>query len=243
MKRVLYILVSTFFSLNILFAFDIAANLEYIKSEITGKSYNLDSTTELNGLYYRYTNTMWFFYSKKYDYLLIHETGKPTVAQGAKQYKGSSSFDSIKIENLCVSFGNNISDDTTLDALANQKFCLRNDTMSALYEKFDDTNNLWFAYFPKYDYMLIHETGKNKVEDGAYQINSVSSYFGTIVMPKDQFGNYLNIIEIGVVNNNEESSSVSSSESSSTSGGSETAPSVDSNDSSLPVPPSTPSLN
>ncbi len=248
MKMIQNIIITLFAIASVINAYDIASNFSFIKNEIVNKSYHLDTQTEVNGLYFRYTDKMWFFYSKKYDYLLIHETGKPTVQEGAKQYTGSKSFDSIKIANLCVSFGNNISGDNTLNPLANKTFCLRANTMSALYEKFDTNHSLWFAYFPKYDYILIHETGKPTVQEGAYQVYNASSVFGGINMPKDMFGNYLNVLEIGSETSNNSSESNNSSAGSSSSEGNNSSAgssSSEGNNSStgLIFPPQVPDIN
>jgi hypothetical protein len=241
MKKIIIKFLIFFSVFNFLNGYDIKSNLDFVKNEILNKKYSLENKKEFNGIYFRYTDKMWFFYSTQYDYLLIHETGKEKVSEGAKQYINASKyFDSLEVKNLCVIFGNNTSGNSELNVLSNKKFCLNNTTVSALYEKFDTENNLWFAYFPKFDYMLIHETGKNKVSDGAYQIANVSSFLGKIIL--DSKNNNVLIGTIAENNTTTESNSTI-----------ETPPSVpnidinnttsENNESGLLLPPSVPNVN
>lgn len=155
--------------------------------------HQFDMSDSLSGMYKNYdtTNKKWFLYMPANNYLLVHETGKTTTALGAIQYNPTSVFASKpEMNNLSVIFPDKATSSTSEDiiALQNKTFEL-NSNLAGFYKEFDQTNKVWFLWMPANNYLLIHETGKNKVSDGAVVVNIANTFKDGINFLKDPFGN------------------------------------------------------
>lgn len=183
-------------SYSYLFAFEL--NDALVK--LAGQQFAMDGP--LSGMYKNYdtTNKKWVLYMPANNYLLVHETGKTTTALGAKQYSPTVSFLSKPtMENLSVVFPAKAVNESSADMLAlqNQTFSLSSN-LAGFYRNFDSTNKLWFVWMPANNYLLIHETGKNKTTDGAVVVNIANTFEGGINFVTDPFGNPVgNTIQFG----------------------------------------------
>lgn len=178
------------------FGFDIDDAL----AKLSGQQFQMDSA--LGGMYKNFdtTNKKWVLYMPTNNYLLVHETGKTTTVDGAKQFNPSTTFVSKPtMENLSVAFPTKATSVTDVDIvlLQNQTYSL-NSNLSGFYKNFDTTSKLWFLWMPVNNYLLIHETGKNKTADGAVVVNIANTFEGGISFVSDPFGNPVgNTIQFG----------------------------------------------
>ena len=250
-------------SLMLLLTSLLAIDKSAVIQELNCKTYSFNG--EMAGIYKYFNPTKkdWFLYMPKLNYLLVHETGKSKVSEGA-QTVAVTDFESLTA-NSNVAFGSYIGSNDRVAGLSNNTFNI-DDDMAGIYKYFDPTNKLWFLYMPKLNYLLVHETGKTSTADGAITID-VAEAFQEITVLKDPFGNTIGSIKFiaknGCTSNSsssmssESSSSTSSEASSSSSSTSSEASSSSSSESSsssssvsssssstgLETPPSVPDLN
>ena len=215
-----------------LFAIDVNS----VVNELSCKTYSMNGS--LAGIYKEFdtAESEWFLYMPSLNYLLIHKTGYNKVSDGAEVISPSD-FNSIKSQSI-IQFGDYIGSSVEASKLSNNSYNI-NGSLAGLYKEFDPSNKLWFLYMPKLNYLLVHETGKSKTTEGAIVIN-VQSYFSSIDVIEDPFGNVTGSIQFVPISGCTSSSEMSSSSDL------ETPPNVpnvgSSSSSSLETPPTTPTI-
>jgi len=162
-----------------------AIDKDSVVDKLSSQTYSIED--DLAGVYKLFdpASNLWFLYMPKLNYLLIHETGKNKVADGATSIPVTD-FTSIKVQNGAIVFGDYLGDDYRAELLANSSFTFDGE-MAGIYNKFDTQNDLWFLYMPKLNYLLVHETGKVTTAEGAITIDTSS--FQSIEVTRDPFGN------------------------------------------------------
>jgi hypothetical protein len=154
----------------------LAIDQESVVEQLSCKTFTTND--QLAGIY-KYVDASakdWALYMPETDYLLMHQTGKSTVAEGAIMIP-TSDFISISSVSPYV-FGEYTGDKTRANVLSNTTMKI-DDTMAGIYNQFDTQNKLWFFYMPQENYLLVHETGKTKIEDGAL-VMDMNTYFDNV---------------------------------------------------------------
>ena len=120
-----------------LFAFDLPS----AQSKLDNTTFKVNDSIAGVYKYFDSTQKLWFLYMPNLNYLLIHETGKATVAQGATIIDVSD-FSSISVNtNGSVSFGTYSGTDTNALSLSDNTYTI-DESMAGLYNYFDSSNKL-----------------------------------------------------------------------------------------------------
>lgn len=119
------------------------------------------------------------------NYLLVHETGKSSTADGAKTLDVTQ-FSTISYSGNTISFGAYSGSEAEGSAIQNQTYAVDDSSTAGFYHLYDETAGMWFFYMPSLNYLLIHETGKSSASDGATIYDTVEneidvSYSGNVV--------------------------------------------------------------
>ncbi len=144
-----------------------------VVEQLSCKTFTIND--QLAGIY-KYVNPTaedWALYMPQANYLLMHQTGKNTLAGGAEVIPAND-FTSITSTSPIV-FGEYTGDNARAGVLSNATMKI-DDSLAGIYNQFDPVNKVWFLYMPQNDYLLVHETGKTKVADGALVVDIASNF-------------------------------------------------------------------
>ncbi len=151
----------------------LAIDQETVVEDLSCKTFTTNDALAGVYKYYNAEAKDWALYLPEANYFLVHETGKSTTAEGA-EIINTADFSSINSSGAIV-LGEYTGTNTRAALLANSTMSIT-DSLAGIYNRYDAANNLWFLYLPQSNYLLVHETGKTLVSDGALVIDVAENF-------------------------------------------------------------------
>lgn len=151
----------------------LAIDQETVVDQLSCKTFTTNDALAGVYKYYNAEAKDWALYMPQANYFLVHETGKAKVSEGAEVIP-TTDFSSIDSSGA-IKLGNYTGTNTRVAPLSNSTMSIT-DPLAGMYNRFDAENNLWFLYMPQNNYLLVHETGKTLVADGALVIDVAENF-------------------------------------------------------------------